>query len=600
MQKMEKREDHLWARSKSWKEDLKADRARFDQITRIAVLGSPNVGKTFFLNTFLNNPQGPYEPTMVDCYHASIMLEHGPCELSIVEFGGNSAEKAVCDFFLRNLDMVLLCFAVNSPPTLAAMNKWLELVRSVSSTAMCFVVGLQAHLRNHRLKLPKPLMPEEACRGSANRLGLPYQECDMTSKSVSDTFKWALQSLLLRKKLGLRRERKLLEIVDLCPLPSHQPEKLTPTGSPLPSSRKNRRSLPEYVSDSNLSSQLSATPPNPEMRKAGSNIEKSGQVLVQAPLQPALQPPLQPLKSLTDRVRSHLPSPLKGGSGSSKSVSPPEGLQHQYIGEHRPKGFLEFCPTITPGDHRPKGFLEYCPDTTASTDSLTSSLPCPLGPVATPLGSREKEVQFSPVLALWTAQKACKQTAHPPPMSPKFMPALQNSSTAEDMSGEALPSRNRPPHLRRHPTCDNLRPHCLPQVTTRRRSRSALCMEETSQSVEAALLSGAVLLRDPWQMDPPTITTSEDEPLTPRCATLPLCLGCIDVKAPPTDANLLAGGAEFGPPRPSRSIPSISHHVSQESTRSSRRFRSPVTVTRKCAATPPTGRPVCTRSPSFV
>ncbi|KAJ3039696.1 hypothetical protein HK097_002762 [Rhizophlyctis rosea] len=165
--------------------------------TRIVCVGDEGTGKTALQLVYSGAafPQSHY-PTVSDSYNTQ-HHSNPQHEVELIDTPGSEDLDRLRPFSYDGAQVVLLCFAINDPRSLANVEeKWLPETRVFAPSAPVLLVGLKKDLRTDRLTVEMlrrdgfaPISTSQALAISSRISALGYRECSArTGEGVSDVF----------------------------------------------------------------------------------------------------------------------------------------------------------------------------------------------------------------------------------------------------------------------------------------------------------------------------------------------------------------------------------------------------------------------------
>lgn len=120
-----------------------------NQEIKLVVVGDGAIGKTCMLVTFkTNNFPEEYIPTIFENYLAPISVNGQSYELDLWDTAGQEEFERLRPLSYDNADVFLVCFAINSPPSLDNIKlKWIPELRKHAPHTPFVLVALKADLR---------------------------------------------------------------------------------------------------------------------------------------------------------------------------------------------------------------------------------------------------------------------------------------------------------------------------------------------------------------------------------------------------------------------------------------------------------------------
>ncbi|OXA51675.1 rho-related GTP-binding protein RhoG [Folsomia candida] len=177
-----------------------------DTFVKIVVIGDSNVGKTWFLSTFVNNHKLPEkcEPTLFDNLSTQFVFHGIEYELSLWDTSGAPERKKLRCLSYQDADVFIMCYSIDNRSSYDNIRfRWLKELRRRCPGVPRILVGLKSDLRS---KLTYPLLPKDGEILQFDIQASAFFEFSITTpKKHADIFAEAVRLALL-KKVHVRRQ----------------------------------------------------------------------------------------------------------------------------------------------------------------------------------------------------------------------------------------------------------------------------------------------------------------------------------------------------------------------------------------------------------
>ena len=134
----------------------------------VTCVGDGAVGKTSLLLSYVSNKPPPeYAPTVFDCISVNVSVDQRVVQVALNDTAGQEDYDALRPLAYPSTDVFVLCYAVNSPTSLANVrSKWLPELRHHKRDAPIVLVGLKKDLASDES------VPLSAAQDLADEFGL--------------------------------------------------------------------------------------------------------------------------------------------------------------------------------------------------------------------------------------------------------------------------------------------------------------------------------------------------------------------------------------------------------------------------------------------
>lgn len=187
----------------------------------VVIVGDGECGKTCLFNSYLNKELPTfYIPTIVDTFEIGIGVDDINYELTLTDTAGSEAYDRLRTLSYQDTDILILCFAVNSPHSFDNLtDKWilevLHFCPNVPVVLVCTKVDLRDDLSTiaklARIK-QKPITTEEGKELAKDIGALAYIECSaLKGLNITEVFETAVRTTL-NKKLKSKKLKKMKQL----------------------------------------------------------------------------------------------------------------------------------------------------------------------------------------------------------------------------------------------------------------------------------------------------------------------------------------------------------------------------------------------------
>ncbi len=170
---------------------------------KVVVLGDGNVGKTCLLVSYTTNTfPGIYVPTVFDNFSANLIVDGRHVNLGLWDLAGQEEYVKMREVSYPQSDVVLLCFAVDSPDSMENVrHKWIDEVKKHLPDAPILLVGTKIDLREKKAEAEDVATAVHG-HALARDIGAEkYVECSAyTQENVTTVFEEAVRIVLYPKK----------------------------------------------------------------------------------------------------------------------------------------------------------------------------------------------------------------------------------------------------------------------------------------------------------------------------------------------------------------------------------------------------------------
>lgn len=187
---------------------------------KLVLVGDGYCGKTTLLCTFLNNEYPEiYVPTIYDESIKELEIDELQVTLVMSDTAGEEDYDRLRPLSYPNTDIVLICFSIDSPPSLYnARKKWAREIKHYLRHVPVILVGTKLDLRSdseviHELKKTNehPVTLDEGKKAAKEINAVCYKECSaLTLANVKTTFEEAVRISLNYKRPMLSRNCAVL------------------------------------------------------------------------------------------------------------------------------------------------------------------------------------------------------------------------------------------------------------------------------------------------------------------------------------------------------------------------------------------------------
>ncbi|CAL8389283.1 unnamed protein product [Arctogadus glacialis] len=180
---------------------------------KCVLVGDTAVGKTSLLLRFTSEefPEA-YKPTVYENMGVDVYMDGAPISLGLWDTAGDDTYQSIRPMSYQQADVVLLCFSVANPSSLADVrHKWMAEVRRHLPAVPVVVVGLQTDQREaSQLRGGgAPCIGVAEGRQVAQELqAMGYLECSaLANRGVQKVFECAVRIAVKQSRRQARRQR---------------------------------------------------------------------------------------------------------------------------------------------------------------------------------------------------------------------------------------------------------------------------------------------------------------------------------------------------------------------------------------------------------
>ncbi|KAJ3614437.1 hypothetical protein NHX12_018010 [Muraenolepis orangiensis] len=179
---------------------------------KCVLVGDSAVGKTSLLKRFVTKtfPDDAYKPTVYDNMGVELYTDGVQISLGLWDTAGDDTFQHIRPRSYQQADVVLLCFSVANPGSLAAVqHKWAaEVLRHLPQVPM-LVVGMQTDLRDFAESQVVACIPATQGRRVARDVRAKgYLECSaLGNRGVQQVFECAVRTAVRQSRRQARRQR---------------------------------------------------------------------------------------------------------------------------------------------------------------------------------------------------------------------------------------------------------------------------------------------------------------------------------------------------------------------------------------------------------
>lgn len=181
---------------------------RPDYHIKIVCVGDGGCGKTCLMVTYTYGKfPTTYIPTVFENYLTNVRAPDGKLiELALWDTAGQEEYDRLRVLSYPEVNILLVCFAINSPPSLDnVVDKWIPEISHFCQDIPFLLVGLKSDLRAASPgEAKQPVISADQAKAVASKIGANrYMECSARlSHGISDVFNTAI-SIVLAEHLGL-------------------------------------------------------------------------------------------------------------------------------------------------------------------------------------------------------------------------------------------------------------------------------------------------------------------------------------------------------------------------------------------------------------
>lgn len=177
---------------------------------KCVLVGDCAVGKTSLLVRFTTETfPDSYKPTVYENTGVEVYMDGVQISLGLWDTAGNDTFRQIRPMSYQQADVVLLCFSVANPNSLASVrHKWIAEVREHLPQIPVLVVGTQTDLRemgSHRVSC---IAATEGRQVAHEVRAKGYLECSsLSNRGVQQVFEYAVRTAVNQSRKRARRQR---------------------------------------------------------------------------------------------------------------------------------------------------------------------------------------------------------------------------------------------------------------------------------------------------------------------------------------------------------------------------------------------------------
>lgn len=175
---------------------------------KCVLVGDSAVGKTALLVRFTSETfPDTYKPTVFDNTGVEVYMDGIQISLGLWDTAGNDSFKQIRPRSYQQADVVLICFSVANPHSLASVqNKWINEVRQHLPRVPVLVVATQTDLREMGGHRGTCITPSEGKHVAQDVRAKGYLECSsLGNRGVQQVFEYAVRTVVNQAKKQARR-----------------------------------------------------------------------------------------------------------------------------------------------------------------------------------------------------------------------------------------------------------------------------------------------------------------------------------------------------------------------------------------------------------
>lgn len=172
-------------------------------VIRIVAVGDGAVGKTCMLVVFKGDPfPTDYEPTIFENHHEMRTYQGKQYVLHLWDTAGQEEYDRLRPMSYAKCDVVLICFALNSPETLKSVtSQWILEIKEYCPKSVVVLVGTKSDLWD---KSAEGAIKQEDIDNVAKQIGA-YKTINCSAKNgenISGVFDLAIEAVLAKENGG--------------------------------------------------------------------------------------------------------------------------------------------------------------------------------------------------------------------------------------------------------------------------------------------------------------------------------------------------------------------------------------------------------------
>ncbi|KAM9313750.1 rho-related GTP-binding protein RhoH [Pholidichthys leucotaenia] len=183
---------------------------------KCVLVGDSAVGKTALLVRFTSETfPDMYVPTVFESTGVEVYMDGVQISLGLWDTAGNDCFKQIRPRSYQQADIVLICFSVANPNSLASVqHKWIAEVRQHLPKVPVLVVATQTDLREMGGHRAICISPAEGRRVAHEVNAKGYLECSsLSNRGVQQVFEHAVRTVVKQAK---KRSRRRMFGIDEC------------------------------------------------------------------------------------------------------------------------------------------------------------------------------------------------------------------------------------------------------------------------------------------------------------------------------------------------------------------------------------------------
>ncbi|KAM6972619.1 rho-related GTP-binding protein RhoH [Aplochiton taeniatus] len=177
---------------------------------KCVLVGDCGVGKTALLVRFTSETYPDrYVPTVYENAGVEVYMDGVPISLGLWDTSGNDVFKSVRSMSYQQADVVLLCYSVANPTSLANVRqKWMGDVRHNLPRVPVLVVATQTDQREMGSHRENCTSSTDGRRVAQEVRAKGYVECSsLSNRGVQQVFEFAVRTAVNQAKKRTRRRR---------------------------------------------------------------------------------------------------------------------------------------------------------------------------------------------------------------------------------------------------------------------------------------------------------------------------------------------------------------------------------------------------------
>ncbi|XP_028259924.1 rho-related GTP-binding protein RhoH [Parambassis ranga] len=175
---------------------------------KCVLVGDSAVGKTALLVRFTSETfPDTYKPTVFDNTGVAVYMDGVQINLGLWDTAGNDNFKQIRPRSYQQADVVLICYSVANPNTLASVqHKWIDEVREHLPKVPVLVVATQTDQRETGVHRGSCISAVEGRRVAREVHAKGYLECSsLSNRGVQQVFEHAVRTVVNQAKKEARR-----------------------------------------------------------------------------------------------------------------------------------------------------------------------------------------------------------------------------------------------------------------------------------------------------------------------------------------------------------------------------------------------------------